>query len=95
MGPDSIKWFDTIKSVIESMCQNQVWNLVDPPEGMMSIKRKWIYKEIDMDVYIHKGSTCQKVFKTKFKSLTTTRLDILVVMLVCMDYSSNHHIFNL
>jgi hypothetical protein len=30
---------------------------------------------------------------TKFKRLTTTRLDLLIVMLVCMDYSSNHCIF--
>jgi hypothetical protein len=60
MGPDSIKWRDAIKSTIESMYKNQVWNLVDPPECVMSIERRWIYKEIDMDVYIHKGSTCQK-----------------------------------
>jgi hypothetical protein len=77
------------------MYENQVWNLVDPLEGVMSIEHKWICKKIDMDVYIHKGSTCQKVFMTKFKRLTTTRLDLLVVMLVCIDYSSNHYIFYL
>jgi hypothetical protein len=33
--------------------RNQVWNLVDPPEGMKPIERKWIYEEADVDVYIH------------------------------------------
>jgi hypothetical protein len=36
------------------MYENQVWNLVDPPIGMMPIERRWIYKETDVDVYIHK-----------------------------------------
>jgi hypothetical protein len=40
--------------------KNQVWNLVDPPEGMMPIERRWIYKETDMDVYIHKRINLSK-----------------------------------
>ena len=44
MGPDSAEWLDAINSVIESMYENQVRNLVDPPEGMKPIERKWIYK---------------------------------------------------
>ncbi len=68
MGPDSVKWLDAIKSAIESMYENQVWNLVDPPEGMKPIERKWIYK-VDRRGCIHplKGSTYRKVFLTKFK----------------------------
>jgi hypothetical protein len=42
------------------MYKNQFWNLVDPPEGMMSIKRRWIYKETYVDVYIHKSLNLSK-----------------------------------
>ena len=82
MGPDSIKWLDAIKSAIVSIYENQVWNLVDPPEGMMPIEHKWIYKETDVDVHIHyKESTCHKDLLTKFKELTTIRLTSYVAML--------------
>ena len=33
-----------MKSEIDSMHSNQVWTLVDPPEGIVSIGCKWIYK---------------------------------------------------
>ena len=52
MGPDSAEWLDAINSVIESMYENQVENLVDPPEGMKPIRRKWIYK-IDRSGCVH------------------------------------------
>ena len=54
MGPDSVKWLDAIKSGIVSMYENQVWNLVDPPEGVKPTERKWNYKYTDVDVHIHK-----------------------------------------
>jgi hypothetical protein len=34
-----------MKSEIESMSENQVWSLVDPPEGSRPIECKWIYKK--------------------------------------------------
>jgi hypothetical protein len=33
MGPDSEKWLGVMESEIESMHDNQVWNLVDPIDG--------------------------------------------------------------
>ena len=39
------KWLDTMKSKIDSMHLNQVWTLVDPPEGIISIGCKYIYKK--------------------------------------------------
>ena len=42
--PDSEKCQDAIKSEIESMKENQVWNLIDPPDGVRTIECKWIYK---------------------------------------------------
>ena len=31
---DSVKWLEAMKSEIDSMYQNQVWDLVDAPEGI-------------------------------------------------------------
>ena len=33
MGPDSIKWVETMKSKIVSICEIKFLNLVDNPEG--------------------------------------------------------------
>jgi hypothetical protein len=37
MGPDSKKWLGAMESKIESMHDNQVWNLVDPIDGVRPI----------------------------------------------------------
>ena len=66
MGPESEKWFGAMKSEIESMHDNQVWNLVDPIEGVRPVECKWIFKKkIDMDgnVHIHKAQLVAKGFK--------------------------------
>ena len=41
---DSEKWLEAIRSEIDSMHSNQVWTLVDPPEGIVPIGCKWIFK---------------------------------------------------
>ena len=41
---DSSKWLEAMKSEMDSMYSNQVWDLVDPPEGIVPIGNKWIYK---------------------------------------------------
>ena len=39
---------------MNSMKDNQVWNLVDLPDGVKAIKCKWIFKrKIDLDEYVH------------------------------------------
>ena len=65
-GPDSGKWLEAMKSEIDSMYENQVWNLVDPPEGVRPIECKWIYKkktDADGNVYIHKARLVAKGFR--------------------------------
>ena len=55
-----------MKSEIESMHDNQVWNLVDPIDGVRPMECKWIFKKkIDMDgnVHIHKARLVAKGFK--------------------------------
>ena len=44
MSPDSEKWLQAMKSEMQSMYDNQVWNLVDPPEGAKVISCKWVHK---------------------------------------------------
>ena len=42
--PDSEKWFEAMKFKMESMKVNDVWTLVDPPEGVKPIGCKWVFK---------------------------------------------------
>ena len=58
MDPDSKKWQSAMRSEIDSMVDNQVWNLVDPTNGVRPIKCKWIYKkkkDMDGNVHIYKA----------------------------------------
>ena len=49
-SPDSERWLEAMKSEMESMYQNKVWTLVDPPEGVKPIGCKWGFKKkTDMD----------------------------------------------
>jgi len=66
MDPDSEKWQSAMRSEIESMGDNQVWNLVHLPDGHKTIECKWIYKKkIDMDgnVHIYKARLVAKGFR--------------------------------
>jgi hypothetical protein len=54
MGPDSQKWLGSMESKIESMHDNQVWNLVDPTDGVRPIDCKWGFmKKMDNDGNVH------------------------------------------
>ena len=66
MGTDSEKWQEAMKSEMESMYANQVWTLVDPPEGVRPIGCKWIFKkktDMDGNVQTYKGRLVAKGFK--------------------------------
>ena len=55
-----------MKSEIESMKENQVWNLIDPPDGVRTIECKWIYKkkkDIDGNIHIYKARLIAKGFR--------------------------------
>ncbi|KAM1650528.1 hypothetical protein EV1_003146 [Malus domestica] len=41
---DSKRWQEAMKSEMDSMYQNQVWTLVDPPEGIVPVGNKWVFK---------------------------------------------------
>ena len=45
-------------SELKSMDENQVWNLVDLPDGVEAVECKWVFKKkMDMDgnVFIYKA----------------------------------------
>ena len=44
MSPDSNKWLEAMKSEMESMYENQVWNLVNLPHDRKAVENKWIFK---------------------------------------------------
>ena len=57
-SPDSKKWLEAMRSEMNSMKDNQVWNLVDLPDGVKAIENKWVFKrKFDKDgrVHIHKA----------------------------------------
>ena len=57
-------WKEAMKSELESMYSNNVWTLVDLPQGVKPIGCKWVYKrkkEVDGKVEIYKPDRWQKV----------------------------------
>ncbi|KAK8656122.1 hypothetical protein V6N13_108681 [Hibiscus sabdariffa] len=41
-SPDFEKWLEAMRSEMDSMSDNQVWTLVEPPEGIKPIGCKWV-----------------------------------------------------
>jgi hypothetical protein len=65
MDPDFKKWQSAMRSEIDSISENQVWNLVDQPDGVKSIECKWIYKkknDMDGNVHVYKARLVAKGF---------------------------------
>ena len=49
-SPDYERWLEAMKSEMDSMYENQVWTLVEPPDGVKPIECKWVFKKkTDMD----------------------------------------------
>ena len=67
MSPDSVKWFEAMKSEIGSIYENKVWTLVDLPVDQQAIEIKWIFKrktDADSSVTIYKARIVAKRFST-------------------------------
>ena len=63
---DSKRWVEAMKSKMESMYANQVWTLVNPPEGVKPIGCKWVFKkkiDVDGNVQTYKARLVAKGFK--------------------------------
>ncbi|KAK8562295.1 hypothetical protein V6N12_010379 [Hibiscus sabdariffa] len=65
-SPDSEKWLEAMRSEMDSMSDNQVWTLVEPPEGIKPIGCKWVFKkktDMDGNVQIYKGRLVAKGYR--------------------------------
>ncbi|KAK8584057.1 hypothetical protein V6N12_068307 [Hibiscus sabdariffa] len=65
-SPDSEKWLEAMRSEMDSMSENQVWTLVEPPEGIKPIGCKWVFKkktDMDGNVQTYKGRLVAKGFR--------------------------------
>ncbi|KAG8492837.1 hypothetical protein CXB51_010063 [Gossypium anomalum] len=63
---ESEKWLKAMRSEMDSMYENQVWTLVDPPEGVKPIGCKWVFKkktDMDGNVQTYKGRLVTKGFR--------------------------------
>ena len=53
-SPDSNRWLEAMKSEMQSMYDNHVWTLINPPNGLKTIGCKWVFKKkTDMDGNVH------------------------------------------
>ncbi|PKI60628.1 hypothetical protein CRG98_018978 [Punica granatum] len=41
---DSSRWLKAMKFEMDFMSKNQVWDLVNPPKGIVPIENKWVFK---------------------------------------------------
>ncbi|KAK8670697.1 hypothetical protein V6N13_037315 [Hibiscus sabdariffa] len=65
-SPDSKKWLEAMRSKMDSMSDNQVWTLVEPPEGIKPIGCKWVFKkktDMDGNVLTYKGRLVAKGYR--------------------------------
>ena len=65
---DSKRWLEAMKYEMDSMYDNQVWTLVEPPEGVKSIGCKWVFKrktDMDGNVITYKARLVAKGFKQR------------------------------
>ncbi|KAK8600839.1 hypothetical protein V6N12_050687 [Hibiscus sabdariffa] len=65
-SPDFEKWLEAMRSETDSMSENQVWTLVEPPEGIKPIGCKWVFKkktDMDGNVQTYKGRLVAKGFR--------------------------------
>ena len=68
---DSSRWLDAMKIEMDFMYANQVWTLIDPPEGIVPIGCKWIFKRkisTDKKVKTYEARLVVKRFRQRLES---------------------------
>ncbi|GKB68337.1 retrotransposon protein, putative, ty1-copia subclass [Tanacetum coccineum] len=59
LDPEFDKWLDAMNVEIQSMKDNQVWDLVDLPPNGKTVDRKWLFKKkTDMDGAVYTFKAC-------------------------------------
>ena len=62
---DSDEWLRAMKSELQSMEDNHVWDLVDIPDGVKPIKNTWVFKrktDMDGNLTVYKARLVAKGF---------------------------------
>ena len=62
---NSESWLGAMRSELKSMDGNQLWNLVDLPDGARSIECKWVFKrktDQDRNLSVYKARLVAKGF---------------------------------
>ncbi|KAK8624593.1 hypothetical protein V6N13_089485 [Hibiscus sabdariffa] len=81
-SPDSEKWVEAMRSEMDSMSENQVWTLVEPPEGIKPIGCKWVFKkktDMDGNVQTYKGRLVTKA--AAFHDYEIWQMDVKIAFL--------------
>ncbi|XP_073139007.1 uncharacterized protein [Henckelia pumila] len=75
---DSSQWLEAMQSEFDSMHSNQVWTLVDPPDGIVPIGCKWIYKrklgedgKMDVKAAFLNGNIKEEIYMSQLEGFTT------------------------
>ena len=66
VSTDSESWLRAMRSELKSMDDNQVWNLVDLPDGARAVECKWVFQnktDKDGNVSIFKARLVAKGFR--------------------------------
>ncbi|GJY34282.1 retrotransposon protein, putative, ty1-copia subclass [Tanacetum coccineum] len=59
LDPKSYKWLDAMNVEMQSMKDNEVWDLVDLPRNGKTVGSKWLFKKkTDMDGVVHTFKAC-------------------------------------
>ncbi|GJS38934.1 putative RNA-directed DNA polymerase [Tanacetum coccineum] len=78
--PKFEKWLKAMNAEMQSMKDNQVWNLVDPPPNCKTVRSKWLFKKkIDMDGNIH-------TYKARLVAKDIKTIRILIAIAAYYDY---------
>ncbi|GKC21949.1 retrotransposon protein, putative, ty1-copia subclass [Tanacetum coccineum] len=59
LDPESDKWLNAMNVEMQSMRENEVWDLVDLPPNGKTVGHKWLFKKkTDMDGAVHTYKAC-------------------------------------
>ncbi|GKB86034.1 retrotransposon protein, putative, ty1-copia subclass [Tanacetum coccineum] len=96
--PESDKWLEAMNAEMQSMKDNQVWNLVDLPPNCKTVRSKWLFKkrsDMDGNMRTYKARLIAKGFtqtygvdyeKTFSPVVDVKAIRILIAIAVFYDY---------